>query len=381
MMGGAHGMEVAHHAHSEKRPSPSRFWTGASPVVAVILTMIAGGLMSRDSRQEPDSRAIRTIFWDPIHPGRVCRLLSEPALGESRASDPDRHRALARLPRRDLEYRGRGPVYHRRDLRRGRRRALPSIRLNRGSSCPDGGCRCLRRLALGDDPSDPSGGSVPTDPVSLLLVYVAQALLSPMAPPCTIPKAAGSGLAQSQPVSVRRQSRPDRGDRTALGRRHRLHRGDRRLYPAAAAHARLPDPIDRPGAARFAGVKPGPVGHSSLHGDFRRAGPLAGLFEVKRWPAGQISIDFASGYGFTAIIVAFLGRFQPDRDPVCGLLMAPTYVGGDLASSTLNLPSAAIQAFQGMLLFFLLAVDMLSNHRFAGPERSRLMLGGSIWRC
>lgn len=49
----------------EKRPSPSRFWTGASPVVAVILTMIAGGLMFAILGKSP-IEAIRTIFWDPI---------------------------------------------------------------------------------------------------------------------------------------------------------------------------------------------------------------------------------------------------------------------------------------------------------------------------
>ncbi|MGB3556452.1 MAG: ABC transporter permease, partial [Jannaschia sp.] len=89
---------------------------------------------------------------------------------------------------------------------------------------------------------------------------------------------------------------------------------------------------------------------------------MAGLFEVTG-PAGQVSIDFASGYGFTAIIVAFLGRLNPVGILLAGLLMALTYVGGDNAATNLGLPSAAISAFQGMLLFFLLAVDVLSNFR------------------
>jgi simple sugar transport system permease protein len=89
---------------------------------------------------------------------------------------------------------------------------------------------------------------------------------------------------------------------------------------------------------------------------------LAGLFEVTG-PAGQISIDFASGYGFTAIIVAFLGRLHPVGILFAGLLMALTYVGGDNASTNLGIPSAAIQLFQGMLLFFLLALDVLTNFR------------------
>ena len=61
--------------------------------------------------------------------------------------------------------------------------------------------------------------------------------------------------------------------------------------------------------------------------------------------------------------MAFLGRLNPIGILLAGLLMALTYIGGELAQFMLGLPSAAIQAFQGMLLFFLLAVDMLSNYR------------------
>ncbi len=96
---------------------------------------------------------------------------------------------------------------------------------------------------------------------------------------------------------------------------------------------------------------------------------LAGLFEVAG-PSGQVSIDFNVGYGFTAIIVAFLGRLNPFGIMLAGLLMALTYIGGEIAQSSLGLPSAAIQAFQGMLLFFLLAVDMLTNYRDQiGPQQ------------
>ena len=46
-----------------------------------------------------------------------------------------------------------------------------------------------------------------------------------------------------------------------------------------------------------------------------------------------------------------------------GFIMALTYVGGDIAESALQLPSATIQMLQGMLLFFLLALDVLTNFR------------------
>ena len=116
-----------------------------------------------------------------------------------------------------------------------------------------------------------------------------------------------------------------------------------------------------PRAARFAGVNPNLIIALCLGISGALSG-LAGLFEVSG-PAGQVSIDFASGYGFTAIIVAFLGRLHPVGILLAGLLMALTYIGGELAQFMLGLPSAAIQAFQGMLLFFLLAGDVLTNYR------------------
>ena len=116
-----------------------------------------------------------------------------------------------------------------------------------------------------------------------------------------------------------------------------------------------------PRAARFAGVNPTALVVMCMGISGALAG-LAGMFEVSG-PAGQISIDFNVGYGFTAIIVAFLGRLNPIGILLAGLLMALTYIGGELAQFMLGLPAAAIQAFQGMLLFFLLAVDLLTNYR------------------
>jgi simple sugar transport system permease protein len=69
------------------------------------------------------------------------------------------------------------------------------------------------------------------------------------------------------------------------------------------------------------------------------------------------------GYGFTAIIVAFLGRLHPIGILFAGLLMALTYIGGEMAELQLQLPRAAIQLFQGMLLFFLLGLDLLTQFR------------------
>ncbi|XDA97345.1 ABC transporter permease [Sulfitobacter sp. LCG007] len=116
-----------------------------------------------------------------------------------------------------------------------------------------------------------------------------------------------------------------------------------------------------PRAARFAGVNPGRLVLFCMGVSGLLAG-LAGLFEVSG-PAGVVSIDFNVGYGFTAIIVAFLGRLHPVGILLAGMLMALTYIGGDIAQSQLGLPAAAIQVFQGMLLFFLLAFDILTHFR------------------
>ena len=118
---------------------------------------------------------------------------------------------------------------------------------------------------------------------------------------------------------------------------------------------------EAPRAAAFSGVNPTRLVLICLGMSGMLAG-LAGMFEVSG-PAGQVTIDFNVGYGFTAIIVAFLGRLHPVGILLAGGLMALTYIGGDIAQSKMGLPAAAIQVFQGMLLFFLLAFDLFTNYR------------------
>lgn len=89
---------------------------------------------------------------------------------------------------------------------------------------------------------------------------------------------------------------------------------------------------------------------------------LAGLFEVAG-PIGQLLPSISPGYGFTAIIVAFVGRLHPLGVFFAGLVMALSYLGGESAQITMNLPLAVTGVFQGMLLFFLLACDVLITYR------------------
>jgi simple sugar transport system permease protein len=90
-------------------------------------------------------------------------------------------------------------------------------------------------------------------------------------------------------------------------------------------------------------------------------------------PIGQIVPTISPGYGFTAIIVAFLGRLHPFGIVLAGLLVALSYLGGENAQITVGMPQAVTGVFQGMLLFFLLAADVLVRYRlrFGSPAPVR----------
>ena len=98
------------------------------------------------------------------------------------------------------------------------------------------------------------------------------------------------------------------------------------------------------------------------------AAGLAGIIEVSG-PIGQLQPSISPGYGFTAIIVAFLGRLHPLGVLFAGLLLALSYLGGEAAQILLGLPLAVTGVFQGMLLFFLLACDVLIHYRIRPRRR------------
>ncbi len=92
------------------------------------------------------------------------------------------------------------------------------------------------------------------------------------------------------------------------------------------------------------------------------AAGIAGMGEVAG-PIGQLLPSVSPGYGFAAIIVAFVGRLHPVGILLASLLMSLLYLGGEAAQMGLNLPSAITGLFQGMLLFFLLGSDVFINYR------------------
>jgi simple sugar transport system permease protein len=116
-----------------------------------------------------------------------------------------------------------------------------------------------------------------------------------------------------------------------------------------------------PAAARYAGFSSRSALWSSMLVSGAFAG-MAGAYEVTG-PMGQLTPHVSTGYGFTAIIVAFVGRLHPVGCVVASILLSMFLIGGELAQSRVGLPSALTGIFQGVLLFSLLACDTLINYR------------------
>ncbi len=95
---------------------------------------------------------------------------------------------------------------------------------------------------------------------------------------------------------------------------------------------------------------------------------LAGICEVAS-TVGQLQPTISPGYGFTAIIVAFLGRLNPIGVLLAGLLLAISYLGGEAAQVTLGLSDKIAKVFQGILLFFVLGCDSLILYRIRFESR------------
>lgn len=119
----------------------------------------------------------------------------------------------------------------------------------------------------------------------------------------------------------------------------------------------------------------GSAPHAARHGGFNTnhtvwlslliGGGMAGLAGVLELAGAlkSINLGFPSGYGFTAIIVSFLGRLNPIGVLIAGIVLAVTYVGGQVAQTTVHIPNSTAGIFQAMMLFFILASDILVRYR------------------
>ncbi|WP_436913754.1 ABC transporter permease [Acinetobacter schindleri] len=117
-----------------------------------------------------------------------------------------------------------------------------------------------------------------------------------------------------------------------------------------------------PLAAKYAGFSSSKAIWLSLVISGMMAG-IAGICEVAG-PIAQLNPSLSPGYGYAAIIVAYLGRLNPIGIVLSGSLMALIYLGGEMAQMQLQLPVAITGIFQGLLLFFLLGSDALIENRY-----------------
>jgi simple sugar transport system permease protein len=125
-----------------------------------------------------------------------------------------------------------------------------------------------------------------------------------------------------------------------------------------------------PAAARYAGFS----ARSSLWIALLTSGGMAGLAGAMEaaGPLRQLTPHVSTGYGFTAIIVCFVGRLHPVGIVFSGILLSMLLIGGELGQSRLGLPNALTGVFQGLLLFLLLACDTLVHYRIKWQARAQV---------
>jgi ABC-type uncharacterized transport system permease subunit len=345
------------------RTETSALWQIATPVMAVVATMLAGGLLFAIMGYDPMA-AIRTIFWDPLF---------GPAAGYSRPQLLVKAAPLI-LIASGLAVGFRAGIWNIGAEGQYIIGAITGAAVAL-AAYPAQEMWIFPAMVIAGALGGWAWGMIPAllrnwfgaseILVSLMLVYVAQRIAAWMAfGPMKNPEGfgmPGSRNLQQYPAASNPELIAGTGAHwgvvaaaaAVLATWFLMSRHIRGFHIRAAGIA--------PRAARFAGVKPQTLVAFCLGLSGALAG-MAGLFEVAG-PAGQITDKVGVGYGFTAIIVAFLGRLHPVGILLAGLLLALTYIGGELAQLTMNLPAATVQVFQGMLLFFLLAFDLLTRYR------------------
>ena len=120
-----------------------------------------------------------------------------------------------------------------------------------------------------------------------------------------------------------------------------------------------------PKAARFAGFSQDKITITVLLLSGGLAG-IAGVIEVSA-NIGQLQPEVSFGYGFTAIIVAFLGRLSPVGILIAGIVIATVKLGADNAQMTMGVPKVVTGLFEGILLFFLLTGETLQKYKIKWP--------------
>jgi ABC-type uncharacterized transport system permease subunit len=342
----------------EARPEPSRLWSLASPLLALVLTVVIGVLLFTALGKDP-VRGLEVFFWEPIR--------SAYALGELMVKVTPLliiALGLAVCFRSNIWNIGAEGQYVIGAVAAGGVALLAD---------PDTGRWIVIAIVL----AGVIGGMVWAAIVavlrdrfnaneilvSLMLVYVAEQLLNYMVfGPWKDP--AGYNFPQTKTFeAVTQIPRLMQGSRVSIGLVLALLGVGALwvfLFRTRAGFAQQVGGL-APAAARYAGFSSRKALWLALLTSGGAAG-LAGALEVAG-PIGQLTPYVPAGYGFAAIIVAFVGRLHPVGMVFSAILMSMFYIGGELAQSRLGLPKSLTGVFQGLLLFTLLACDTLIVYR------------------
>ena len=342
----------------ESRPQASKVWSYASPLLALLVTVVIGVVLFAALGKDP-GRALQMFFWEPIKSGY--------ALGELMVkATPLLLIALG------LAVCFRSNVWN----------IGAEGQFIVGAICAGGvallaGKDTGRWIVLAVLLAGTAGGMAWAAVtawlrdrfhaseilVSLMLVYVATMLLGYLVyGPWKDP--AGYNFPQTKTFeAVTQIPRLMSGSRVSVGLLMALACAAGLwmfLFRTRAGFAQQVGGL-APDAARYAGFSSRKALWVALLTSGAAAG-LTGALEVAG-PLGQLTPYVPMGYGFAAIIVAFVGRLHPAGMVLSAVLMSMFYIGGELAQSRMGLPKSITGVFQGLLLFCLLACDTLVNYR------------------
>jgi general nucleoside transport system permease protein len=350
----------------EPRAEASRFWTLASPLLALVVTVIIGVMLFAALGKDP-VRGLQVFFWEPIK--------SSYALGELMVkATPLLIIALGlavcfRSNVWNIGAEGQfvmgavfaGGVALLADKDTGRWIVVAVMLAGVLGGMVWAGITALLRDKFNANEIL----------VSLMLVYVADMVLSYMVfGPWKDPQ--GYNFPQSKTFeAVTKIPKITDGSRMTIGLLLGLVGAAGLwvlLFRTRAGFAQLVGGL-APAAARYAGFSSRRALWTALLVSGGAAG-LAGALEVAG-PIGQLTPYVPAGYGFAAIIVAFVGRLHPVGIIFSAVLMSMFYIGGELAQSRLGLPKSITGVFQGLLLFSLLACDTLIAYKVRFFQRNR----------
>jgi simple sugar transport system permease protein len=356
----------------EARPQPSQFWSYASPLLALLCTVLIGVVLFALLGKDP-LRGLQVFFWDPIRSGYALGELVVKATPLLMIA-----LGLAVCFRSNVWNIGAEGQYILGAITASGV-ALLADKTTGGWIVPAlllagvfGGMAWAGLTALLRDKFNANEILV-----SLMLVYVAVQVLGYLVfGPWKDPN--GYNFPQTKSFeAVTRIPRLFDGSRVSIGVVFAMVGVAAVwvfLFRTRAGFAQQVGGL-APAASRYAGFSSRRALWIALLVSGGMAG-LAGALEVAG-PIGQLTPYVPAGYGFAAIIVAYVGRLHPVGMVFSAILMSMFYIGGELAQSRLGLPKSLTGVFQGLLLFTLLGCDTLVNYRLRWISKPTLVSGAT----